>query len=56
MLGRRAGECARDPEPGGNLKLDCASGFGTAVWVTGAFGLAAAQEAVASVLAGAGNR
>ncbi len=40
------GTCAATPEPGGNLKLDCASGFGTAVWVTGAFGLAAAQEAV----------
>lgn len=45
------GTCATEPEPGTNLKLDCASGFGTAVWVTGAFGLAAAQEAVASVLA-----
>lgn len=40
------GTCATEPEPGSNLKLDCASGFGTAVWVTGAFGLAAAQEAV----------
>ena len=45
------GTCAVEPEPGSNLKLDCASGFGTAVWVTGAFGLAAAQEAVACVLA-----
>lgn len=44
------GTCAREPEPGSNLKLDCASGFGTAVWVTGAFGLAAAQETVACVL------
>ena len=40
------GTCQAAPEPGGRLKLDCASGFGTAVWVTGAFGLAAAQEAV----------
>jgi tRNA threonylcarbamoyladenosine dehydratase len=40
------GTCNAKPEPGGNLKLDCASGFGTAVWVTGAMGLAAAQEAV----------
>ena len=40
------GTCSPEPEPGSNLKLDCASGFGTAVWVTGAMGLAAAQEAV----------
>jgi tRNA A37 threonylcarbamoyladenosine dehydratase len=45
------GTCQAEPEPGSSLKLDCASGFGTAVWVTGAFGLAAAQEAVACVLA-----
>ena len=40
------GTCAPTPEPGSNLRLDCASGFGTAVFVTGAFGLAAAGEAV----------
>ena len=40
------GTCNAKPEPGTNLKLDCASGLGTAVWVTGAMGLAAAQEAV----------
>lgn len=40
------GTCHAEPEAGSNLKLDCASGFGTAVWVTGAMGLAAAQEAV----------
>lgn len=40
------GTCSAEPEPGSNLKLDCATGFGTAVWVTGAMGLAAAQEAV----------
>ena len=40
------GTCHADPEPGSNLKLDCASGFGTAVWVTGAMGLVAAQETV----------
>lgn len=44
------GTCGTEPEPGMNLKLDCASGFGTAVWVTGAFGLAAAQEAAGCVL------
>ena len=45
------GTCQAAPEPGGRLKLDCASGFGTAVWVTGAFGLAAAQEAVGLLVA-----
>ncbi len=40
------GTCAATAEPGSNLKLDCESGFGTAVFVTGAFGLAAAAEVV----------
>ena len=40
------GTCSSEPEPGSNLKLDCASGFGTVVFVTGAFGLTAAQEAI----------
>jgi tRNA A37 threonylcarbamoyladenosine dehydratase len=40
------GTCRATVEPGTNLKLDCATGFGTAVWVTGAFGLVAAQEMV----------
>lgn len=40
------GTCRAEAEPGSALKLDCASGFGTAVWVTGTFGLAAAQEVV----------
>jgi tRNA A37 threonylcarbamoyladenosine dehydratase len=44
------GTCATEPEPGGNLKLDCASGFGTAAHVTGVFGLVAAQEAIGLVL------
>lgn len=45
------GTCAAEPEPGSNLKLDCASGFGTAAFVTGAFGLAAAGEAVRQIAA-----
>ena len=45
------GTCHAEAEPGSNLKLDCASGFGTGVFVTGAFGLAAAGEVV-RVLAG----
>ncbi|MEY4939223.1 MAG: hypothetical protein RIQ93_958 [Verrucomicrobiota bacterium] len=40
------GSCAAYPEPAANLKLDCESGFGTAVFVTGAFGLIAAGEIV----------
>jgi len=40
------GTCGTEKEPGSALTLDCATGFGTVVWVTGAFGLAAAQEAV----------
>lgn len=44
------GTCRAEAEPGGRLRLDCASGFGTAVWVTAAFGLAAAQEGVAAVM------
>lgn len=45
------GTCASQPEPGSPLRLDCASGFGTAVFVTGAFGLAAAGEVVRAVAA-----
>lgn len=40
------GTCQTEPEPGTNLQLDCESGFGTAVFVTGAFGLAAAGDVV----------
>lgn len=40
------GTCAGKPEPGSSLKLDCESGFGTAVFVTGALGLIAAGEVV----------
>jgi len=43
------GTCRAVAEPGTNLKLDCATGFGTAVWVTGAFGLIAAQEMVREI-------
>jgi len=51
------GTCAAEPEPSAdgdspNLKLDCESGFGTAVFVTGAFGLAAAGEAVRLIALG----
>jgi tRNA A37 threonylcarbamoyladenosine dehydratase len=40
------GACRPTPQPGENLKMDCASGFGAATMVTGAFGFAAAAEIV----------
>ena len=45
------GTCAATPEPGSNLALDCESGFGTAVFVTGVFGLVAAGEVVNTLAA-----
>jgi len=46
------GTCAAEPEAGSNLRLDCATGFGTAVFITGAFGFAAAGEVVRRVALG----
>ncbi len=40
------GTCSAEPEPGASLALDCASGFGTATFITGAFGFAAAGEII----------
>ena len=40
------GTCASEAEAGSNLRLDCATGFGTAVFITGTFGFAAAGEIV----------
>jgi tRNA A37 threonylcarbamoyladenosine dehydratase len=44
------GTCAATAEPGSELKLDCETGLGTAVFVTGAFGLAAAGEIVRALV------
>ncbi|MCX6938385.1 MAG: tRNA threonylcarbamoyladenosine dehydratase [Verrucomicrobia bacterium] len=44
------GTCGSAPEPGSSTRLDCAAGLGAAVWVTAAFGFAAAQEAVRLVI------
>jgi tRNA A37 threonylcarbamoyladenosine dehydratase len=44
------GTCASQSEPGGNLRLDCESGFGAAVFVTGVFGFVAAGEVVRSLV------
>ena len=49
------GTCAATAEPGSNLKLDCESGFGTAVSVTGTFGLVAAGEVVRAIAEQAGG-
>ena len=46
------GTCAAEPEEGSNLRLDCATGFGTAVFITGAFGFAAASEVVRRIALG----
>ncbi len=45
------GTCSTERAPGENLRIDCATGFGSGVWLTGAFGLAAAQEVVGLLLA-----
>ena len=46
------GTCSSEPEAGSNLRLDCATGFGTAVFITGAFGFAAAGEIVRRIAVG----
>jgi tRNA A37 threonylcarbamoyladenosine dehydratase len=43
------GSCAAHPEEGSSLTLDCATGFGTAAFITGAFGFAAAGEVVRQI-------
>lgn len=50
---RADGTVCAEPEPGSELRLNCESGFGTAAFVTGAIGFAAAAEAVKRLLAGA---
>ncbi|MEM7010323.1 MAG: tRNA cyclic N6-threonylcarbamoyladenosine(37) synthase TcdA [Verrucomicrobiota bacterium] len=40
------GSVCETKEPGGDLRLNCDSGFGTATFVTGVFGFAAAGEVV----------
>ncbi|MFM1767516.1 MAG: hypothetical protein RJA22_45 [Verrucomicrobiota bacterium] len=48
---RDGGVCAQR-EPGSELRLDCESGYGTACFVTGAFGFAAAGRIVQALAAG----
>jgi len=40
------GEVCEQPESGARLRLDCRTGYGTATFVTGAFGFAAAAQVV----------
>ncbi|MEM1441938.1 MAG: tRNA threonylcarbamoyladenosine dehydratase [Verrucomicrobiota bacterium] len=44
------GTVREDPEPGSHLRLNCATGFGTATPVTGTFGFTAAAEAIRLLL------
>ncbi|MGA3169536.1 MAG: tRNA threonylcarbamoyladenosine dehydratase [Chthoniobacteraceae bacterium] len=44
------GDVCATAEPGSNLHMDCASGFGAASFVTGAFGFAAAAEIVRRIV------
>ena len=46
------GTCRTEAEPGSNLRLDCESGFGSAVFVTGAMGFVAAGEVVRVITSG----
>ncbi|TAK94149.1 MAG: tRNA threonylcarbamoyladenosine dehydratase [Verrucomicrobia bacterium] len=45
------GTVCEKPEAGSKLRLDCRSGYGTATFVTGAFGFAAAAEVVKLIVA-----
>ena len=49
------GSCGVEPEPGSSLTLDCASGFGTAAFITGTFGFVAAGEVVRQIALGQGS-
>lgn len=50
------GTCATEPEAGSNLRMDCATGYGAAVFVTGAFGFIAAGEIVRRIALGETGR
>ena len=44
------GTCGTEPEKGESLRMDCASGFGAATFITGTFGFVAASEVVRLLL------
>lgn len=54
MFPQRDGTVCAVPETGENLRMDCASGYGAACFVTGAFGFAAAGEVVRGLSAAGG--
>lgn len=49
------GRVCGKPEPGGELRMDCATGFGAACFVTGTFGFIAAAEVVRRLAAQSPN-
>ena len=49
---RADGTCSTEPEEGESLRMDCASGFGAATFITGVFGFVAAAEVVRLLIAG----
>ena len=51
---RADGTCSVEPEEGESLRMDCASGFGAATFITGVFGFVAASEVVRLLLSGDG--
>jgi tRNA A37 threonylcarbamoyladenosine dehydratase len=44
------GTCRAEPEEGESLRMDCASGFGSATFVTGVFGFVAAAAVIRELL------
>ena len=49
------GTVCETQEPGSSLRMDCASGFGTATFMTGTFGFLAAGEVVRRIAEGKGE-
>jgi tRNA A37 threonylcarbamoyladenosine dehydratase len=52
MYPQADGSCSVEAEPGTSLRMDCASGFGAATFVTGVFGFVAAGEVVQRIGSG----
>jgi tRNA A37 threonylcarbamoyladenosine dehydratase len=51
----RDGTCSAEREEGESLRMDCASGFGAATFITGVFGFIAASEVVRLLLSAREN-
>jgi tRNA threonylcarbamoyladenosine dehydratase len=52
MYPQADGSCSAEAELGTSLRMDCASGFGAATFVTGVFGFVAAGEVVQRIGSG----